>query len=161
MTFSRDVAKFSKSLKAIVKKAESQGLLTNLAAFAIQLIVRRTREGRGVKRPGAATYRLKPLSASYIAFRRKNRSALSPFTSPGKSNLTFTGQLLNSLTLKKGSRVLTITPSGIRNDGKTNAAVARYVSRVRPFLALSGDEQKKLAQNFRRAFDDIARRDLK
>lgn len=161
MTFAKDVAKFSKSLKDVVKKAESQGLLTNVAARAIELIVRRTREGKGVRRPGGSTYRLKPLSASYVRFRRENASRLSSFTSPRKSNLTFTGQLLNSLALKKGARSIVITPTGIRDDGQSNAAVAKHVSRVRPFLALSKDEQREVGDFFRRTFDDIARRDLK
>lgn len=161
MSFSKDVAKFSKSLKDVVKKAESQGLLTNVAGYAIRLIVQRTRDGKGVKRPGSSPYRLKPLSASYIAFRRKNRSALSPFTSPSKSNLTFTGQLLNSLVLKKGATTITITPSGIRDDGKSNAEVARRVSKARPFLALSKGEQREVADFFRRSFEDIASRGLK
>ena len=160
MSFARDVAKFSKSLRKIVKDAESQGNLVNLAAVAIDVIQRRTRSGKGVKRPGGSTFRLKPLSKNYIKFRRANASRLSGLTSPGKSNLTFTGQLLYSLGLKKASKRIVIEPQGTRVDGKSNAEVARHVSKVRPFLALSKDEQAFVAKFFRKTFDDIVKRNV-
>ena len=161
MTFARDVAKFSKSLRKVIKDAEKSGTLVNLAAVAIDVIQKRTRSGKGVKKPGGSTYRLKPLSKNYIAFRRANASRLSGLTSPGKSNLTFTGQLLYSLGLKKATKRLTIEPQGTRVDGKTNAEVAKYVSKVRPFLALSRDEQVVVEKFFRKTFDDIVKRNVK
>lgn len=160
MSFAKDIAKFAKSLNKVVKQAESQGTLVNLAAVAIDVIQRRTWSGKGVKKTGGSTFRLKPLSKNYIKFRRKNANRLSGMTSPAKSNLTFTGQMLYSLGLKKATKRLTIEPQGTRVDGKTNAEVARHVSKVRPFLALSKEELGVVEKFFRKTFDDIVNRNV-
>lgn len=158
MTFQSDIAKFAKSLRSIVKKAEREGLLTNVAGYAMELIVKRVRRGYGVKTPGGSEYKFKPLSPSYV--KRRKRSKLSAFTSPGKSNLTFTGQLLYSLRLKKGAKSMTITFDDSRSDGKSNNAIAKYVSKDRPFLNLSRDEGRKVEVYFRKTFDSLVKSTL-
>lgn len=159
--FARDVAKFSKSLRESIKAAQSSGTLRDLGNVAIDIIQTRTWSGKGVKKPGGSTFQLKPLSKTYIKFRRANRSRLSARTSATKSNLTFTGQMLYSLGLKNKTKAIVIEPKGTRADGKTNAEVAKYVSRVRPFLALSKDEQTQVDRYFRKTFDDIVKRTVK
>lgn len=161
MTFARDVAKFSKSLQEVLKEAKRTGTLSLLGNAAIHIIQKRTWSGKGVKQPGGSTFALKPLSANYIKYRKVNRFRLSSQTSPGKSNLTFTGQLLYSLGLKKNSKSITIEPQGKRKDGKSNAEVAGYVSKTRPFLALSRDEQVTLGKFFRKTFDELVSRKVK
>ena len=159
MTFSRDVSKFSSSLRDVVKKAEKAGLLDQVGRYAIDLIVKRVRRGFGVKSPGGSEQKLKPLSKAYIKKRKK--SALSAFTSPSKSNLTFTGTLLYSLRLRTKSKSITIGFDEARPDGKTNSEVARNVSKDRPFLNLSRDEAGKVQNFFVKMFDALVKNNVK
>lgn len=72
---------------------------------------------------------------------------LSKTTSPGKSNITFTGQLLKSLKSRVSSGRITIGPSGTRKDGKTNQQIVAFLNdQGRIFLNLSDNEINQLAQ---------------
>ena len=132
------------------------------------IVRRRTLLGFGVAKDGGARQRLKPLSQSYkdqrsgavIFFRdaqgrvRKvaasssfqSRLKLSSKTTVGKSNLTLTGELLDSLkgfVIGPGRGV--VKPTGIRADGLSNQVVAGYVDEGgRPFLHLSNNEIKQM-----------------
>ena len=155
MSYERDVAKFSKSLTEALKRARSSKEMEFLAGAAINIIQTRTWKGKGVDRPGGNTFNLKKLSKSYIEQRKRNRGRLSAKTTPTTSNLTYTGQMLYSLGFKKGSKNIVIGPQGNRRDGGTNAKVAEYVSKVRPFMFLAADEQVQLNKFFVKRFDEI------
>lgn len=119
--------------------------------FIIDMIKLRTRLGYGVDRDGAQREKLKPLSEKYIKARGKN--SLSSETSKGKSNLTFSGQLLNSLTIISANvKNVVIGAVGSRRDSKANnAEVAGYVAEQgRKFLNLSNVEKKRLADQIKR-----------
>jgi len=114
---------------------------------AIDLIVARTRRGYGVVKTGANANRLKSLSTSYVEFRK--RSKLDSTTSPGKSNLTFSGQLLRSLIVetKQGGSFTIRANDRKRKNGPTNNELAQIVAdNGRPFLGLTGSEIKQLSQ---------------
>lgn len=119
--------------------------------FAAEMIKLRTRLGSGVARDGAEKSKLKPLAESTKDQRgyMQDRGELNKRTNPGKSNLTRTGQLLDSISAKSASRSkVTIGPSGARTgDGKrklTNEEVGRYVEKGgRPFNNLSKTEIKR------------------
>jgi hypothetical protein len=107
----------------------------------------RTRLGDGVAREGADKGKLKKLAKSTITSREalQKKGKLSELTSPGKSNLTRTGQLLDSESVKSVSvGKVTVGPTGTRDDGKTNAEVAEYVSQQRPYNHLSRVETKRV-----------------
>lgn len=132
------------------------------------IVRRRTLLGFGVPRNGGSRERLKPLSQSYkdqrsgriIFFRDKqgrvravpangnfrSRLKLSPKTTVSKSNLTLTGQLLDSLQARiTGPGKGEIRPTGVRDDGLTNEEVANFVQEAgRVFLNLSNNEIKQL-----------------
>lgn len=132
-------------LKAAVEKISKPDSMRKIGKRAVDMIRLRTQLGYGVAKRGGEKSPLKKLSSAYKETRKKD-SQLDPQTSPGKSNLTRTGQMLNSLDVKTVStgRAL-IGPGGSRNDGKDNADIGRYVSQAgRPFNNLSGTEEKRL-----------------
>jgi len=85
---------------------------------------------------------------------------LSEFTTPNKSNLTFSGQMLESmkiLKIKKNS--VLISPKGRRRKSQlTNEEVAERVSGKRPFNNLSDLEIKKLIRFYRLNFGDLLKK---
>ena len=114
---------------------------------AIDIIVKRTRRGFGVRQTGSNQYRFAKLSSSYIEQRK--RSKLDSTTSPSKSNLTFTGQLLRSLVVTKSGKEgsFTIGPNQRRRKGGlTNESLAGLLETKndRIFLNLAASELKTL-----------------
>jgi hypothetical protein len=150
--FLRDLAKFDKKLKKILDEASGPKALDFIGNIAVDIIRNRTREGYGVKKNGGRRQGLADLSRGYIEFRRRNRSRLSAFTSPGKSNLTFTGKMLNGLKFKRSGNSTTIT-----FDTSRNRKVAGYVSVKRPFLFLSIDEIGQLVKTYDKYFAGLVR----
>jgi hypothetical protein len=148
-SFAKDVSRFVKGLSSKLTAKALDSIAREMAHLALDLIRRRTRSGKGVKVDGGQASPLKRLSPRYIDYRRANSSKLSAFTSPGRSNLTFTGEMLNSMSVlkKSGGGYL------IGFKGRRNERVAERVSNVRPFLNLSADEQERLAKALRRSFD--------
>jgi hypothetical protein len=87
---------------------------------------------------------------------------LHPGTSPKKSNLTRSGQLLDSEGVTKvGYGTVSVGPSGSRADGKTNQEIAGYVSEGgRPFNHLSKVEIKRLQDSVKKQLRDALKRVL-
>lgn len=85
-------------LNSLIKERVTQQTLNKVGKEAKDQIVKRTRLGLGVRNGKARP--LKALSESYIEQRKKRRAKLSKFTTTKKSNLTATGQFLNSLSYK-------------------------------------------------------------
>lgn len=76
---------------------------------------------------------------------KESKIKLSDATSPTKSNLTLTGQLLDSLTVEAGQGQALVTVEGIRDDGQSNKEVARKVQEEgRPFLDLAKGDLNQL-----------------
>lgn len=130
-------------------------------------VIKRTKEGKGTNG------RLKPLSGKYIGFRRRWSEFLADDTSPAKSNLTATGQLLEALYyrvvgprffikvntknreqgLGGESNLIEITKTNKKGKKKvvgykshlTNDQVRQYTEEAgREFLALSDKEKEDL-----------------
>lgn len=114
-------------------------------------IYKRTRAGYGVARNGAARQSLKPLSQSYKQQRSKSKDLNKSVTSPRKSNLSFTGELLDSISVGRVSNGTgTIVLEGSRQNGLKNSRLGAYVSDERPFLNVSDTEKKKLIETIRK-----------
>lgn len=143
---------------AVLNDKARDDLAAWYARMATTLIVRRTRSGKGVSSDGGSLSQLKPLSRAYIE--RRRRSRLSAFTSAGKSNLTFTSELLGSMTAERRSAgSWWIVFKGSRARGLTNAKLAQYVAAAgRPFLYLAKTELAELERGYRRTFDDLVKR---
>lgn len=130
-----------------LKQAPSPENLKKLGEAGSEMIRVRTRLGYGVRQTGGKRAKLKPLSALYKES-REEFADLSEFTTPARSNLTLTGQMLESIGILKIERTsVEIGPKGPRrSEPLTNQKVAEYVSGARPFLFLSDLEIKKLAR---------------
>ncbi len=168
-----DMKGFEKAMEKAFDTMESAAEMRMAGEFAVDRIVKRTRLGKGVASDGADPQPLKPLSQSYRDFRKgkvafftrhgkvhpykpERPPELADSTSATKSNLTFSGQMLNSVKViatRIGSVI--IGPSGSRRKtggGKsllTNPEVASFVGVDRPFLNLSKPEKAGLARYFR------------
>ena len=125
------------------------------------MIQRRTRKGYGVRADGGTLERLKPLSKEYVRARRSMR--LSSFTSPGKSNLTRSSELLGAIGARRvrpGSWVINFLVT--RDSGLPNARLAQYVAaQGRPFMHLAREELDALAKSYRRSFDQVVKSRVK
>lgn len=135
----------SEKLKQIKRQVEAtlgdnkdfDFLLTEIPAQ----IEKRTRLGKGVSE-GGELEKLKPLSEKYVKFRKGKVSGL---TSPKKSNLTFTGQMLSAIKGVRNGTLFTFFFTGKRDDGKSNAEIAQYArEKGRPFFNLSNSERNGL-----------------
>lgn len=161
-----------KKLKNIEDGFTKSKLGKDAGEFVAERIRRRTRLGRGLEGP------LKPLSPSYKEFRRGNlafftteagvvvpvknprrKPKLSPNTSPGKSNLTFTGQMLDAIrviSVSIGKVTVGFAPG--RSGKLTNKKVAEYVSKERPFFGLTKAEEAGLQKFISDALRKIVRK---
>lgn len=130
-----------------------------VAEHAVDLIVKRTRLGYGVDRQFGSKQALKRLSDPYKEF-RKRFSGLSDATSPGKSNLTLTGQMLDSVKVIRATKgKIHFGPTGNRSDGLSNMQVAKYQERQgRVFNRISQLEYNQTLRFYRREFGDLLRK---
>lgn len=128
---------------------------------ALEAIKERTISGSGIAQDGGTVQPLLPLSLSYKIYRQKNYRQLASWTSAGTSNLTFSGEMIESMSVnKRGSRSYVLTFEGTRDNGLTNLKLAGYVSRRRPFFFLSQNDLNRLEDSANKRFDALVRRRL-
>lgn len=182
----------TKVLTNKLEKALRQGITMEYVEELKDRIVTRTRVGIGVDPETGRGERLKKLSPKYIQQRkgsktikrrnvidtRRRKAAkeeserrgekvkpnLTSLTTPGKSNLTATGQLLNSLTviklkIKDGWGFQIRVPESIRGRdflgrankrGLTNRKLAEYVAeKGRAFMGFTKSQQNIIAKEIR------------
>ena len=157
MSIRREINQFTRRLDKQVKGSINNRVLKEIGRLATDIIKKRTRNGFGVAQPGRNARRLKGLSAGYVAFRKASSRLNSGLTTPGKSNLTFTGALLDSLRVvrvDKSRREININANNRRRPGGvTNKDVAEFVTdQGRAFLNLSRRETELVARRFNRSF---------
>lgn len=153
--------KFIKNIKAVTDIKTRDYLSERFISEARKVILARTIAGQGVSETGGSIGRLKPLSKKYISYRQRYKSSLASYTSPSKSNLTFSGELLSSLTQKRvrpGNWQLFF--KGNHGTGISNARLARYVSRDRPFLNLGRTELRALNEFYKKEFVKLVKRNF-
>jgi hypothetical protein len=135
--------------------------LEPVGRFAIDIIVKRTRLGYGVSRNYGFKESLRKLSSKYI--KRRQRISLGELTTPKKSNLTLTGQMLRSMDIISAvPGKVVIGPTGNRqpigNEKRipTNAEVASYQEQQgRVFNRVSTYEFQQIVRFYRRTFGDL------
>jgi len=155
-----DFKKFTENIKKELKKATSPSVMRALSEFALNLIVKRSRLGFGVSKNFGEKSKFPNLSDDYIKQRRRFKG-LSFTTSPSKSNITRTGQLLLSMqvtVVKQGS--FTIAPTGQRTDSRlSNKDLAEILAKKnRVFNRLSQLEYNQLVRFYRRTFGDLLKK---
>lgn len=172
----RRIAEIAQAIQAAAAEALNKKNFGEIMVEVADIVRLRTRLGYGVQDDGAAKERLKPLAGSYRE-QRANKARywtgadgkvrrreiesgggrhpqLSDDTTPGKSNLTFTGQMLDSLKGRATSagRGEVAASGNRRGGGASNPDVARYVSEQgRPFLNLSDVEIRRVTDLVKRS----------
>jgi hypothetical protein len=176
--------RFTKRLKGIVENASSKEVMKEVGEQAVRLIQQDARKGNDYK--GG---KFKPLSADYMKKRaqaggkkkppfgnpkltwkepnlKNYKQDLHPVARPRKSNVTATGQLIDSIEVSKimersvevecsGSR----SPSAFDSGKLSNAEVAYYVEKAgRHFLGLSDKSKEKIRKFYDRIVKTILRR---
>lgn len=157
----RTIESFFKDLEVGIKETFYKKQMKEIGEIAIDQIVERTRDGYGVQKTGAAKRRFKPLSPTYIDYRRRMRDKLDGTTGPSKSNLTFTGRMLRSMKIKEVSnnRVTWGPSKDRRKGGVTNEEIARFVAEQgRPFNFLSKEDLNKITGVVNKALQTKLRR---
>lgn len=134
----QEIDKFLKDLNKIKKSVEKD--LIDVGEEAVKLIKKRTRLGFGVSEHGKPKKKLKKLSSGYVSARKRNKPK-GP-TTPSKSNLTLSGDMLDDLeATEKSDGTIEIGFSNKKEEEK-----AGWVSEDRPFNNLSKSEIKQLQQ---------------
>ncbi len=133
------------NIEHLIKNVVTDSLLETLGERAVDLIRKRTRLGYGVtsdEKLGATQQKLDGLTASTKEKRARlaEQGRLSSETTPAKSNLTETGELLNSIRFRIQGRRLEVFI-----DGTDNNIIAYEVSKQRPFFTLTQPEVSRLA----------------
>lgn len=154
-----------KATQLKIKRATEQGIrkaARSLAKSLPEMIRQRTRSGRGLLGTLAG------LSSGYVEKRKKSKR-LSKETSPTKSNLTATGQMLNALKgIASGSIVTVFVADKARtrelgggDSTKTNKEVARYADETgRPFLGITPQEEANARKEATKIIADEIKRVL-
>ena len=174
----KQINAFTAGLRRVVgKDAVRKQVMNALGKEAVRLIVVRTRLGRTARRTKvdvtlgenkSRVIRIKPHTEKYREYRSDYRDFLSNMTRWNRSNLTFGGQLLSSIGVRRvtAREVIVGADDSVHIDpvtGKrqriTNEELAEYVTEQgRPFLELTALDDKKLVRFYRRKFGDLLRR---
>ena len=150
MSASDDIKKALKALESMKKEVEKD--LIDVGEEAVNLIKKRTRLGYGVADQGGAKTKLDKLSTGYIAQRKRNKPK-GPST-PSKSNLTNTGDMLDALEAKeKADNKVEIGFKTTKEEQK-----AEWVSEDRPFNNLSKAEIKQLKKKLENSIKEAIKK---
>lgn len=147
-SISKNSTTLGKTLAGFIPAIKTPESMRKYGQMAADIIKLRTRLGSGVSSDGADKGPLKKLADSTKQKRQylADKGKLSSDTSVGKSNLTESGQLLDSMKVistEYGSAK--IGPSGSRDDGKKNEDIGDYVTDAgRPFNNLAKVEIKRV-----------------
>lgn len=158
--FAKGFAKIQKRIEETFVEAKNPVTQKVLADFILNLIIKRTRLGYGVDKNFGEKRKFPKHSEKYIQRRRKF-SGLSGTTSPSKSNLTFTGQLLESTqVIKAANGEIRISPTGSRSGERlTNLQLVDILeSKGRIYNRISQLEYQQLVRFYRKTFGDLLRK---
>lgn len=170
-----DFNKFLKVIERIESEVLSRKNMARLARITERIIYKRTKSGFGVddeKAKDPKRKKLKPLKPATIKQRQRN-GVMGRFGDPRFSNLTDTGQLLDSMVIRakfgefqvvipnsRRRRKIIVDRDGNRRPSKakkvpTNSEVHDFVAEMRPYFALTGAERKILTRDIKRAVRKI------
>lgn len=156
--------------KAFEEAIFDKELLRDIADMTRQIIYDRVKIGKGIdSEENPSNLRsLKPLSRRYVEYRKKIVGKLGRFGSPGRSNLTLTGQMLESMVGKANKKGIIISIPKTRrrklrpsDQSLTNDDVYEFVRKLRPFLALSKGETRIIEQEHLKRAERILKQKLK
>ena len=155
------MTRFTKRLQGIVENASSKEVMKEVGEQVVRLVRQDARKGNDY----LTGEKFDKLSAGYRKKRTKYEDYLHPTARPNKSNVTATGQLLESIEVSKTmERSVELECVGTREKSpfggaKTNAEVAHWVEyNGRHFLGLSDKSREKLLKFYDRIVKTILRR---
>lgn len=167
MSFKVNMGEIAKKIEEKIEKAVDLSIDTTLAKETATQIKIRTRLGFGIDTNGNQI-KLAPLSDSYKAQRRgeiafwtdkfgrvrsyipDEKPRLHGHTTPAKSNLTNTGEMLDSIDGYASDGKMFIKLNGRREDGYTNEEIASFVEEQdRVFMGLTNSEKNALARKIK------------
>lgn len=160
-----DINEIKKRLRAFLVSSNSKELKDKIGEYAIKLIRDRTR----ARKKDMDGKPIDGLEKETIDYRKRYRAFLHPATKPATSNLTMTGQMLDSITYKFKKNIITVfVPNTKRRplapffNGKTttNKIVAENVQVRRAFLGLSSEDNDKINKLFQRELRLLTRKYL-
>lgn len=150
---------FRAKLKVVVDGIVDRDILREIGNEAREMVKSRTRKGFGVERELGPQTRLAGISESYKKQRKRlqKQGKLSPETTPGKSNMTKTGELLDTLNLRVNKKSVTVSAKGKKNQDK-----AKYNAKAgRTIFNLSKSENQKIKKLINQKInDDIKKQGL-
>jgi len=154
--------RFTKRLQGIVENASSKEVMKEVGDQAVRLVQQQAKLGNDYITGG----KFKELTSDeYIEKRKAYSEYLHPRTRPRKSNVTATGQLIDSIEVSKiMPRSVELECVGTREKSpfggaKTNAEVGYWVEyNGRHFLGLSDKSREKIRKFYDRIVKTILRR---
>ncbi len=158
--FQKGFSQIQKRIESAFEEAKNPNTQKIIGDFVLNLIVKRTRLGFGVNKNFGEKQKFPKHSEKYIR-RRERFAGLSSTTSPNKSNLTFTGQLLESTkVIKAANGQIRISPTGSRSTERlTNLELADILeSKGRIYNRISQLEYQQLIRFYRKTFGDLLRK---
>jgi len=153
------IDRLRKKIDALAQQAITTIESKRLGDSVTETIRRRTRQGYGVDSAGNRT-KLKALTDEYVETRRRYSDDLSEFTTPKKSNLTATGQMLDAMRGVASRGRIEVEIAGSRKPGLggqrskiSNSTLARYVQEMgRQFFGLTKPERTGLVRQVKLIF---------
>lgn len=149
---SKDILKCFEEAIAVSFSSREMNKIAKTLADSVRV---RAQLGGSVADTGSKKKPFKALSPGYKK-QRKEFTGLSDKTTPNKSNVTRTGQMIDSIKGIGKKAGFEILPSGKRSDTQlSNDDVAQYVEEQgRPFLNLSDKEVKELTRLLQESIAD-------
>lgn len=165
MSTADDFKKFQQNVEKALKEFTSNQNMKELGDFEAALVKRRSRLGFGVPKDLGPKAKFEKLSPVTVAARKRKKLAAE--TSPGKSNLTETGKLLNDLVSRVTGQEVTIGHTDKRNQriggyhqvGGVNSK--GVVLPQRRYLGLAKEDVKQITANLQDKFNEILNRIFK
>lgn len=162
LSIKNQMTRFTKRLSKVIDDFADPKVMKEVAEQALKLVVQQVRLGNDYKTGG----KFKELSPDYKDKRKKYSSDLHATARPRKSNVTATGQMLESIEVDKvQARSVTLGLGGARRNSPlssskvTNAEVGYWVEyNGRHFFGLAEKSRKKLILFYRRIVRSMLKR---
>lgn len=147
-----DFKDLKKKVDGALREVLSKDTFNDIGKMTSEQIKTRTRLGKGVPESEGSFQALKPLADSTVGIRKDKKKAgkLSALTTPNKSNLTETGELLDSLKYQSTNTEVRIYIEGQQNQKKANDQVAQG----RKFMNLSKTEVREIIKYLQKKIED-------
>lgn len=147
-----DFKDLKKKVDSALREVLSKDTFNEIGKLTSDQIKTRTRLGKGVPESEGAFQTLKPLADATINIRtdKKKKGKLSSLTTPKRSNLTETGELLDSLKYQSTNTEVRIYIEGPQNQKKANDQVAQG----RKFMNLSKTEVREIIKYLQKKIED-------